>query len=320
MDNLKYNSNLKGGLKHFLDIDHLTKQDLEHLINLSIELKKARKNEQRDYSNALQNKCLAMIFEKNSLRTRVSFDVAIRDLGGYSVVLNKSDIHLGKKETVEDTAKVLCRMCDAIMIRCYDHAETLLKLAETSSVPVINGLTDYSHPCQIVAALSCFKERFGDLSNKSFGWVGAYNNVALSYIQACTILGIKFNISCPDGFGVTKQVIDTYLKNSNGIINIVKDPKDAVKNVNVIITDTWVSMGDSVDIDDVKNTFMPYQVNDQLIKIAAPDVIFSHCLPATRGLEVSASVIDGQHSVVFDEAEYRLHSQKAIMLFCFNKA
>jgi ornithine carbamoyltransferase len=308
-----YEQNLDKNQKHFLDINHFTKSELEMLINLSIDLHKTRGKCR--YKNAFSQKTLVMLFEKNSLRTRLSFDIGFKELGGGTITLNKNDIHLGEKETVADTSKVISLMGHMVMVRCYDHNKTLLDFAKNSSIPVINALTDYSHPCQIIAALSAFKKHFGvSYKNKIMLWVGAYNNVLLSYIHAAFVMGLRLNISCPDGFSIPDEIKSKFMNDSSSI-KFFTNPKEAVKEASIVITDTWVSMGDGFKLEDIKNKFMPFQVNNELMSFAQSDVVFSHCLPAIRGQEVTSDVIDSSRSIVFSEAEFRLHSQKAIMLY-----
>jgi len=311
----QYQAGLPQGVRHFLDINHFSKQELEILVDASINLQKTRQNCQ--YSAAFSGKTLVMIFEKLSLRTRLSFEIGFQEMGGKVVFLTKNDIHLGEKETVQDTAKVISSMAHIALIRCYSHEGTLLEFAKNSSISLINGLTDYSHPCQIIAALACFKKHFGEgYLAKNFVWVGAFNNVLLSYIQAAQILGFNLHISCPAGFGLSSNLA----KQVEGCKNIkmFKTASEAAKNGDIIITDTWVSMGDKFKLEDIQKSFSSYQVNKKLMSLANEGVVFSHCLPAIRGQEVTADIIDGPSSLVLSEAEFRLHSQKAIMLYISN--
>ena len=311
----QYETNLDNNHKHFLDINHFNAREIDMLVDFSIYLKNNRNR--CNYSGAFKNKTLAMIFEKNSLRTRISFDIGFAEMGGHTIYLNKNDIHLGEKEAVSDTSKVISKMAHLVMIRCYKHKETLLDFAYNSSVPVINGLTDYSHPCQIIAALSAFKNHFGkNYKTKTMLWLGAYNNVLLSYIQAAIALNINFHISCPHEYGIPEDLKKEIQNYQN--IKLFQNSKEAAKNTDIIITDTWVSMNDNFKFDDIKNIFYPYQVNKEIMNIANSDAVFSHCLPAIRGQEVTADVIDSKASIVFSEAEFRLHSQKAIMLYICN--
>jgi len=285
-------------MNHFLDLDKIDKKDLEKILATAAALKKASDK------NQLAGKQLAMIFEKPSTRTRTSFEVGINQLGGGAIVLSSADTQLGHGETIADTAKVLSRFVDIIMIRTFEH-EKLTELAENSSVPVINGLTDFSHPCQIMADLLTFSEHKGEIKGKTIAWVGDYNNVARSWLRASDIFGFTLNIACPEALHPEGD-------------NVFSDATEAVKNADLVITDTWASMGDE-DGDYKKRLLKPFQVNDELMGLAKSDAIFMHCLPAHRGEEVTNSVIDGKQSVVFDEAENRLHVQKAIMLWCMGK-
>lgn len=284
--------------------------------------------------SVLQGKTLAMIFEKPSTRTRVSFEVAINELGGKAVVLQKSDMQLGRGETVADTAKVLSRYCHMIMARCHEH-KVITELAESANIPVINGLTDFSHPCQIIADLLTVEEYFGqdDISDKVVTWLGDGNNVTNSWIHLAMILGFELRIACPDMFMPDAELVKLACEQYNNI-KIYQSSDDsadssagnrkialsAADNADVIITDTWISMG--VDDDSKKryDILSPYQVDNEIMAAARKNAIFMHCLPAHRGEEVSADVIDGKQSVVFDEAENRLHAQKAIMLWALQNS
>lgn len=295
-------------MRHFLSIDQLSVAEVENIVQVAINEKYALQIGRPQYSEALNGKILAMIFDKPSTRTRISFDVGMRQLGGSTILLNQNDIHLGKGETVEDTAKVLSRYVNAIMLRCYEEAN-LLELAKNSSVPVVNALTNDSHPCQILAAMMTFIEHKKDLKNSKIVWLGDFNNVTNSYIELAGKLGFEFIISTPEINDVQKNKISGK-KN----ISYEKNPEIAVKDGDILITDTWVSMGDAE-----KNLakYIPYQINEKLTSLAKKDYIFSHCLPAYRGKEVTNEIIDGNNSVVFDEAENRLHIQKAILLYMF---
>ena len=298
-------------MKHFLDLSDISAQDLRHILNHAARLKRERLDGK--FSAPLVNKKLAMIFEKNSTRTRVSFEVAMVELGGHAMPFNGSELQLGRGETVADTAKVLSRYVDAIMLRCHSH-EKLTELAANSSVPVINGLTEFSHPCQILADILTFEENLGNISGKTIAWVGDGNNVAQSWIQAAALLGCKLNIACPPALSPLPEVVE-WARSRGAEINISSSPKEAVAGAHAVITDTWVSMGDP-DAEAQIALLTPYQVNGELMKKADKNAIFLHCLPAHRGEEVTAEVIDGAQSKVFDEAENRLHAQKAVLLWC----
>lgn len=302
-------------LKHFIDLNTISATDLKSIIALA---KKLKAMDSSKSAKLLPKKNLAMIFEKNSTRTRVSFEVGINQLGGHALVMNKNDMQLGKGETVADTAKVLSRFVDMIMIRCNDH-QTLIEMSKNSKSPIINGLSDYSHPCQIMASILTIEEQIGSIKGKTLSWFGDANNVLNSYIHAAKAFDYTLNIAIPESFSFSNNEIKK-AKQSGAKINLYHDAKQAAKNADVLITDTWVSMGDKSDKDFEEKAkklklLAPYQVNKSLMKLAKPNAIFTHCLPAYRGSEVTADVIDGKNSVVFEEAENRLHAQKAIMLW-----
>ena len=258
----------------------------------------------------LLGRTLAMIFEKPSTRTRISFEVAMTELGGSAIYLDAKSMQMGRGETIADTAKVLGRYLDGIMIRASKH-ETLLEMAKHSKIPVINGLTDISHPCQILADIMTFEEKLGDIENKTIAWVGDGNNMANSWIHASKIFNFKLRLACPSVRMPDENIIN-WAKDNGADIEIMNDPIEACKNSNAILTDTWVSMGDENTVNPEK-IFNNFQVNDKLFAVAADDAIFMHCLPAHRGQEVTSEIIDGPRSVVWDEAENRLHIQKAIL-------
>lgn len=255
-------------------------------------------------------KTLAMIFEKPSTRTRVSFDVAMRQLGGETLMLTGSEMQLGRSETIADTARVLSRYVDIIMIRTTDHSR-LLELAEHATVPVINGLTNDTHPCQIMADVMTYEEHRGPVEDRLFAWTGDGNNVLHSLIEASARLRFRVNVATPQGSEPSAAVLD-WARANGGRVTLCSTPQEAVAGADCVVTDTWVSMGFE-DKARGHNVFLPYQVNDALMALAHTDALFMHCLPAHRGEEVTDSVIDGAHSVVFDEAENRLHAQKAVL-------
>jgi ornithine carbamoyltransferase len=268
----------------------------------------------RRYSEELKGKSLAMIFEKSSTRTRVSFEVAMTQLGGHALYMSPDQMQLGRGETVEDTAKVLSRFVDGIMYRAYSH-EMMAKLAANSSVPVINALDDIEHPCQIVADLMTIKEKKGRLKGLKIAYVGDGNNVCNSIILAAPIVGMDAAVGCPRGYEPSMLDKAKELAVKYGTkVEVFEDPEKAVEGADAIYTDVWVSMGMEKEREARERLFMPYQVNNALVRNAKKDFLFLHCLPAHRGLEVASEVIDGEHSVVFDEAENRLHAQKAILL------
>jgi len=302
--------------KHFLSLADIPAADLRSILDEAHRIKKARLGLSKgrlDPDAPFKGETLALIFEKSSTRTRFSFDMAMRQLGGTSITATSADMQIGRGETIEDTAKVLSRFVDGLMLRANSH-ETLTALAHNASIPVINGLTDYNHPCQIMADLETLEERGGDLSDMSLTWVGDGNNVAVSFVNAAAKFGYKLRISCPDGYKVPGQTIEA-ARGQGANIETITDPVTACTNTDVVIADTFVSMGDT-DADKRLSDLMSHQVNDALMSAAAKDAIFLHCLPAHRGEEVTASVIDGPQSAVFDEAENRLHAQKAVIRWC----
>ena len=261
-----------------------------------------------------QDKQVVLIFEKPSLRTRVSFEVGINQLGGQSYLLNEKEMQLGERETVEDTANVLERYADMVIIRCFGHGQ-LIKYARASSVPVINALTDFSHPCQVLADLVTFIEHAHNFDNKKIAWFGDCNNVLQSWIEAAALLNFELNIACPEGIKPNAKTMSWAIERNKNI-SITHNPIQAADGANCIITDTWRSMGDTNP--NPEDIFVPFQVNNKIMKVADKKAIFMHCLPAYRDKEVSSEVLEGDCSVVFDEAENRLHAQKAIMHFCIN--
>ena len=302
--------------KHFIDLDKIPADQLKAIITLAKKLKAFDKFEA---SRLLFLKNLVMIFEKSSTRTRISFEAGINQLGGRAIVMNRNDMQLGKGETVHDTAKVLSGLVDIAMIRCKEH-KMLLDMADSSSIPIINGLSDYSHPCQIMSAILTFEEAFNSsIKGKKLAWMGDANNVLNSYIHAALAFDYQLDIAIPEAFDFSNQEI-ARAKSKGARINLYHNPEQAVANADVIITDTWFSMGqisaeDKKAKDDKLKLLSGYQVNQSLMKLAKPTAIFSHCLPAYRGFEVTKEVIDGKQSMVFLESNNRLHAQKAIMLW-----
>jgi ornithine carbamoyltransferase len=303
-------------VKHFLDIDALSAIELRSILNEAHERKAARRGLPKgaaDADHPLAGHVLAAIFEKNSTRTRVSFDVAMRQLGGSTIVMNASEMQLGRGESVADTARVLSRMVDVIMLRANAHA-TLTELAQWASVPVINGLTDHSHPCQILADLLTLEEGGLDLKGARIAWTGDGNNVLTSFIHAAPKLGFSLVAACPSGFTPNSAVVEA-ARAAGADVSVVDRAEDAVAGADCVVADTWVSMGD-VNVGERMQALGPYQVNADLMAKAPSSAIFLHCLPAHRGEEVTAEVIDGPQSRVFDEAENRIHAQKAILTWC----
>jgi ornithine carbamoyltransferase len=306
-------------VRHFLDIDALAPETLRAILDESARIKAARKGLPRaavDEGAPLKGHMLAMIFEKNSTRTRVSFDVGMRQLGGETLMLTSNDSQLGRGETVADTARVLSRYVDGIMLRGNAH-ENILDLAAHASVPVINGLTDRSHPCQIMADLLTIEERLGSVAGKVITWSGDGNNMVVSWIHAAAKLGFALRLACPAELPPPRDVLD-WAAEAGADVVLTNDPAEAADGADCVMTDTWVSMGDK-DENWRKNLLEPYRVDTKLMKCAKPGAIFLHCLPAHRGEEVTDEVIDGPQSVVWDEAENRLHAQKGILLWCFGR-
>lgn len=298
-------------LRHFTDLSTVSGTDLRTILDDASLRKADLKAGVR--SRPLDGKVLAMIFEKPSTRTRVSFDVAMRQLGGETIMLTASEMQLGKSETIADTARVLSRYVDAIMIRTTAH-DRLLELTEHATVPVINGLTDDTHPCQLMADVMTFEEHRGAVKGKTIAWSGDGNNVLHSMIEASARFGFNLNIASPEGSDPKPQFVD-WAKKNGGQVFATRDPEAAVTGADAVVTDCWVSMGQEHRARG-HNVFTPYQVNAALMKHARPDALFMHCLPAHRGEEVTDEVIDGPNSVVFDEAENRLHAQKAVLAWC----
>tara|TARA_B100001115_G_scaffold113897_1_gene84449 strand:- start:52 stop:939 length:888 start_codon:yes stop_codon:yes gene_type:complete len=293
-------------MPNFIDLKDLTKDQLIDLISLSIQWKK------NTCDKFMTDKNVVLIFEKPSLRTRISFEVGINQLGGKSYLLNEKEMQLGERETIEDTARVIERYADMVIIRCFGH-DQLIKYANISKAPVINALTDYSHPCQVVADLITVKEYLKDFENIKVSWFGDCNNVLQSWIEASVLLNFELNIACPEGIKPDEEIISWALERNNNI-SVTHNPYKAAEGANCIITDTWRSMGDQNPFPE--DQFTPFQVNKKIMKLADKKAIFMHCLPAYRNKEVSSEVLEGKQSVVFDEAENRLHAQKAIMHFC----
>ena len=297
--------------RHFLDISAHSGDELRSILDHA----KAIKSVRDDVAAArpLAGKMLAMIFDKPSTRTRVSFDVGMRQLGGETIVMDSSGSQLGHGESVADTARVLSRYVDAIMIRTTAH-DRLEELADHATVPVINALTDDTHPCQIMADVMTFEEHRGDIAGKTIAWTGDGNNVLHSFIEAAAQFDFQMNAATPEGREPDSRFVE-WARDRGATVELTTDPVDAVANSDCVVTDKWISMG--MDPSEAgHNTFAPYQVNDALMKNANPDAVFMHCLPAKRGEEVTDSVMDGANSVIFDEAENRLHAQKSILLWC----
>jgi ornithine carbamoyltransferase len=299
-------------IRHFLDLIDVPSAELRAIIDVSRAMKDARRRAVPAHQ-PLAGKTLAMIFDRPSTRTRVSFDVAMRQLGGEAILLTGQEMQLGRGETIADTARVLSRYVDAIMIRILDH-ETLIELARHATVPVINGLTRFSHPCQVMADVLTFEEHRGAIRGRTVAWTGDGNNVLASWMHAAQRFEFRLNVATPPELAPRKPLID-WANRSGAAIEIGHDPEQAVTGADCVVTDTWVSMGDR-DGERRHNVLKLYQVNRRLMARAKPDAVFMHCLPAHRGHEVTDEVMDGSQSVVFDEAENRLYAQKGILAWC----
>ena len=305
-------------MRHFLDIDKTDSADLRQMLDQAHAMKAARAGLPKgtpDAEQPLTNRMVALIFEKPSTRTRVSFDVGVRQMGGETLVLTGSEMQLGHGESIADTARVLSRYVDMIMIRTFDEA-SLLELAEHASVPVINGLTNRTHPCQIMADVMTYEEHRGPMAGRKVVWTGDGNNVAASMIQAAGQLGFDFTFAGPPQLDPEAVFVEAARARGSDV-RIERDPEAALTGADLVVTDTWVSMHDALSARERRhNLLRPYQVNERLMAAARPDALFMHCLPAHRGEEVTDAVMDGPASVVFDEAENRLHAQKAVMRWC----
>ena len=298
--------------RHFLSLLDLTSEELINLLKRAIELKAM--HQAGEIYEPLKNKVLAMIFEKSSTRTRVSFEAGMAQLGGHAMFLSPRDTQLGRGEPIEDTARVLSSMTDIIMVRTFEH-EKIETFAANSSVPVINGLTDWVHPCQLLADMQTWMEHRGDIAGHTVTYVGDGNNMCHSYINAARLLDFNLRIACPEGYDPDANLMSA----ANGKATIIRDPQQACKNTDLIVTDVWASMGQEEEQKEREQAFAGYQANQQLMSLANEGALFMHCLPAHRGEEVSADVIDGKQSVVWDEAENRLHAQKALMEFLLTR-
>lgn len=297
-------------LRHFLTLTDLTPEELQKVLKRAMRLK-LMQNQGIVYQ-PLVGKVMGMIFEKSSTRTRISFEAGMRQFGGGAIFLSSRDTQLGRGEPMEDTARVISSMLDIVMIRTFGH-DRIEKFAEYSSVPVINGLTDDHHPCQLLADMQTFMEHRGDIAGKTVAWIGDGNNMCNSYIEAAHLLGFKLHIASPDGYTPKDEWLTKYAH----CAEVIQDPKKAVKNADLVVTDVWASMGQEEEQKLREVAFANYQVNEELMSLANPDCLFMHCLPAHRGEEISENMLDHKSSVVWDEAENRLHAQKALIEFLF---
>ena len=294
-------------MKHFINFDDFSNEEIKTIINKAIELKAEHKTGK--INNLMSNKTLGMIFDKSSTRTRVSFEAGMTQLGGHALFLSEKDIQLGRGEPLEDSAIVISSMVDMVMLRISSHKDIEL-FANNSSAPVINALSDDSHPCQLLADMMTFKEHIGEISGKTVAWIGDGNNMCQTYMQASKVMNFNLKIACPSAYQPNKDFIEKY----SDSIELMTNPQDAAKNADLIVTDVWASMGQEEEQNQRLKDFDGYQVNKKLMEVSNSGAIFMHCLPAHRGEEVSAEIIDGDQSVVWDEAENRLHAQKALML------
>lgn len=300
--------------KDFISISDFSPVELQSMLDLAVQLK----TEWKAGGNPpiLKGKSLAMVFQKPSLRTRISFDMAMRHLGGDALYISPSEIGLGQRESIADVARVLSGYVDAVMARVFEHAH-VLELARWSSIPVVNGLSDFDHPCQGMADALTIVEKFGALKGLNVAYIGDGNNVAVSLMHICSKLGANFTIASPEGYDINPAYVadsQKFAAESGATIHELRDPHDAVKNADVIYTDTWTSMGQEAETEKRKKVFPPYQVNAQLVAEARTHAIVMHCLPAHRGQELTDDVADGPHSVIFPQAHNRMHAQKAILV------
>ncbi len=295
-------------IKHFINLDDLSNDDLQQIIDQAITLKKQHKA--GEICNTLKNKTLAMIFDKSSTRTRVSFEAGMVQLGGHALFLSNKDIQIGRGEPITDSAVVISSMVDCLMLRVSSH-EDISTFAKYSSVPIINALSDESHPCQLLADMMTYQEQNGSIKDKTVAWIGDGNNMCQTYMQAAKAFGFTLNIATPKGYEPDQSFVDQYAD----YINLCKDANSACHDADLVVTDVWASMGQEAEKKKREFDFKDFQVDTNLMSQAKSDAVFMHCLPAHRGEEVSANVIDGKQSLVWSEAENRLHSQKALLLY-----
>ena len=305
---------MTSSVKHFIDLSEVSAPELRRILDASAAIKARRRKGERASERPLVGKVLAMIFDKPSTRTRVSFDVGMRELGGETIMLTGAEMQLGRGETISDTARVLSRYVDAIMIRILDH-EDMTELAAHASVPVINGLTKRSHPCQVMADVLTFEEHCGPIKGKTVAWTGDSNNVLASWVHEAQRFDFTIRVATPAELAPPHALLD-WARANNTRIELTVDPFAAVDGAHAVVSDCWVSMGDEDEARRRHNLLSPYQVNARLMVAAHKDAVFMHCLPAHRGEEVTDEVMDGPQSVVFDEAENRLHAQKGIIAWC----
>lgn len=300
------------GLRHFLTLSDLSTNELRALIERGIEIKAGL--QKGELYQPFKGKVLAMIFEKSSTRTRVSFEAGMAQFGGHAIFMSPNDTQLGRGEPIEDTVRVLSEMVDAIMIRTFEQ-EKIENLAQYASVPIINGLSDTFHPCQLLADMQTYFEHRGSIEGKTVTWLGDGNNMCHSYINAARLYQFHLRIACPEDYLPDESIVNT----ASDFVETISDAKAAVKDTDLVVTDVWASMGQEQEADERARVFAPYQVNTEVMSLANDDALFMHCLPAHRGEEVTADVIDGKQSVVWDEAGNRLHAQKALLEFLLTK-
>jgi ornithine carbamoyltransferase len=300
-------------VRHFLTLQDFTPAELNHVLQRAAEFK--AEHRQRRYTDRFRNHVLGMLFEKSSTRTRVSFEAGMAQMGGHAMFLAPKDIQLGRGEPIEDSARVMSAMVDIIMIRTFGHSR-IERFAQFSSVPVINALTDDFHPCQLLADIQTFIEHRGSIQGKTVAWIGDGNNMCQSYIQASRQFDFELRIACPQGFEPREDLLDA----NKGRVALVRDPKEAARGAHLLATDVWASMGHEHEINERRRAIAGYQLNRELLGIAASDAIYMHCLPAHREEEISADLMEDPHSVIWDEAENRLHSQKALMEFLLTES
>jgi len=294
--------------KHLIDFDNLSFKELQNIIDYAMSLKK--EHNEGIINDSLKNKTLAMIFDKSSTRTRISFEAGMTQLGGHALFLSNKDIQLGRGEPIIDSAIVISSMVDAVTLRISSH-EDIIEFSKHSNKPVINALSDLSHPCQLLADLMTFQEHRGSIKGKKVAWIGDGNNVCQTYMQASEIFGFELTIATPNGYEPNQSFVENYQKN----VDYCTNPMDACEAADLVVTDVWASMGKESEQKQRESAFKGYQVNQKMISTLNSDALFMHCLPAHRGEEVSADVIDGKQSAVWDEAENRLHVQKALLLY-----
>ena len=305
-------------MKNFINISDISKVDLRKILDNAKSRKEKRSNLNKnsiDPDAPLDGKILIMLFEKPSTRTRISFDLAVKQLGGKSLILNPDEIHYGSgAESLYDTAKVLSQYADIVMIRTHAH-QNVVEFSKYLEVPLINGLTDLSHPCQIMSDIMTFEELKGPIKNKKIAWLGDGNNIVYSLIEAAVQFDFELRIASPKGYEPNKNILQ-WAKKNNGNILLTKDPLKAANSVDCVMTDKWISMGEKINNSKKKKSLKPYQVNKKIMKVAKKDAIFMHCLPASRGEEVTNDIMDGSQSVVWLEALNRIHAQKSIIEWC----